>query len=226
MAVLLAGLGLACADTSWEAAARKDTVAAYHQFLRDHPESSRASEARERLAYRRVVALPKIPSFEKFVGAYPSSSFLPKLQALLEPAYFARARSANTVGAYRSFLERYPDGKLTAKAAGNQIWVDGLAVHPEPDRLRRFIENHPESDYIEQAQSTLDLLHLKIDTAIHKLAISVDVAPDIRQPDRVRRGFAAVVARSYQEKGIETVLIPSTDELPVDVGWAPATRLS
>ncbi len=39
-----------CVSSSWDAVRKRDTVAAYNQFLRDHPNSSYAAEARQRMA--------------------------------------------------------------------------------------------------------------------------------------------------------------------------------
>ena len=113
---LAVALVTGCADSSWDGARRKDTVGAYHQFLRDHPNSSYATQARERLGFMRVKNLPTLEGFEEFESVYPQSPLTSELRVLVEPLYFEQARSANSGHSYRTFLSRYPNGALTSKA--------------------------------------------------------------------------------------------------------------
>jgi outer membrane protein assembly factor BamD (BamD/ComL family) len=216
LVTLLTSMAFGCADTSWEATRRKDTVAAYHQFLRDNPHSPKATNAEEQIAYLRVQAIPKIAAFEEFAAKYPESAHLAELREHLEPHYFERARAANSKASYQAFLARYPSSTLTPKAMGNLVYIDSVQDDPSVDRLRGFTEKYPDSDFAAEADKTLDILELRRATTIGRLAVRVDVAPNVAQPERVRRGFAAVVARHYQEQGVEVGLIPAGGEAPPD----------
>lgn len=226
-AVLVTG----CADSSWEGARHKNTVGSYHQFLRDHPSSHHAIEARERLAFLRVVNGPTLESFEEFQSVYPDSPLTLELRDVVEPLYFELARSSNAPQDYAAFLDRYPDGNLTAKARGNLIYVSNVRDSPTPVSLRQFVDAHPDSDFVNDAERTLALIELRRDTAIRTLGVRVDVAPNVTQASRVRRGFAAVVARNYREAGIDVKLIPAgegpTEDMDawmrVDYHEAPAS---
>ncbi|MFQ5515466.1 MAG: tol-pal system YbgF family protein [Myxococcota bacterium] len=216
LVALLAGVSLGCAESSWEGALEKNTVAAYNRYLRDHPDSGHAADARERIAYLRVLASPTIEAFEKFAADYAESELLAELRKEVEPHYFKRARAKNTQEAYRSFLARYPHGQLTERARGNLVYIASLRDGPTVPRLRSFIEKFPESDFVEESRRTLALLEQSVTTRIHKLAVRVEVSPNVTQPERVRRGFAAVVARQYAPQGIEVVLIGMEEEPPGD----------
>ena len=226
-AVLVTG----CADSSWEGARHKNTVGSYHQFLRDHPSSHHAIEARERLAFLRVVNGPTLEAFEEFQSVYPDSPLTLELRDVVEPLYFELARSSNAPQDYAAFLDRYPDGNLTAKARGNLIYVSNVRDSPTPVSLRQFVDAHPDSDFVNDAERTLALIELRRDTAIRTLGVRVDVAPNVTQASRVRRGFAAVVARNYREAGVDVKLIPAgegpTEDMDawmrVDYHEAPAS---
>ncbi len=218
LAALMSGLlTLGCAGTSWDDARRADTVVAYHQFLRDNPSSGRAGTARERIDYLRLKGHPSPRTFEEFERSYPESAFLAELEGLLEPLYFEQARADNSPGAYREFLNRYPGGSLAIRARGNEAYVQGIADRPDAASLRQFLWAYPDSDFALEARTTLELLELRQATRIETLAVRVDVAANVDHGDRVRRGFSAVVARAYQEKGIEVRLVPPGEQAPPDV---------
>jgi hypothetical protein len=217
---LMALLVVACADSSWEAVRKKNTVAAYHQFLRDKPDSEHAGEARERLEFLRVSTHPTIGSYERFRQEYPNSPLVAELKSQLEPLFFKVAREANTPEAYRHFASLYPNGQLLGRAMGNLAYVETVRVAPTPVALRGFIETHVESDFVDEAQQTLELLEARRQTSIRKLGVRVDVAPNVMQPERVRKGFASVVSRAYRDAGIQIVLLQADEATPDDAdGW-------
>jgi hypothetical protein len=217
---LMALLVVACADSSWEAVRNKNTVAAYHQFLRDKPDSEHAGEARERLEYLRVSTHPTIGAYEGFRQDYPTSPLIAELKSQLEPLFFAVARQANTPEAYRHFASLYPNGQLLGRAMGNLAYVETVRAAPTAVALRGFIETHVDSDFVAEAQQTLELLESRRQTSIRKLGVRVDVAPNVMQPERVRKGFASVVARAYRDAGIQIMLLEAGDGPPQDAdGW-------
>jgi hypothetical protein len=211
---LLSILALACADSSWEAARRADTVAAYHQFLRDNPDSGRKRDAEQRIAFLRVKVRPTVATFEAFEKEYPDSPMLAELSDLVEPLFLDAARSDNTVEAYREFLRRFPNGELRGRAEGNLAYVESVQQRPTPAALREFLEAHPDSDYAGEARETLALLESRRTTSIRSLAIRVDVASNVEDAERVRQGFASVVARDYGEAGIQTTVVPPGEPIP------------
>jgi hypothetical protein len=87
VAVALAGL-CACSreQSDWRSAEASDTVEAYSDFLKDHPESGLVRQARARLTQ------------------------------LSEDRAWSQAGSADTVDAYRQFIAQYPDGKWSQEA--------------------------------------------------------------------------------------------------------------
>jgi hypothetical protein len=216
LAGVVVALSLGCSGTSWEAARSADTVASYHRFLRDHPDSGHADAAAERIAYLRLTKHLRIEAFEEFEENFPESALLDELEESVEQLYFERARDANTVEAYRAFLARYPDGQLTARARGNLEYVDRLSWSPTTAELEKFLEGHPESDFVPDATRTLELMRLFHSSAIDHLWVEVEVAANLAAPERLRRGFASVVADAYRELGIEVSLLDPGTDVPGD----------
>ena len=105
---LLTVVALGCADTSWDGARSRNTVAAYHRYLRDNGGSRHAAEAKERIAYLRVQDNPTIEGFGKFVENYPQSKLLPELRTFVEHLFFEHARSMNTPAALIQMRLREP----------------------------------------------------------------------------------------------------------------------
>ena len=216
----LALWALGCADATWEGTRQSNTVAGYSRFLRDNPESEHAREAEERIATLRVLALQTIEAHEKFVETYPQSPLLPELRVAMEPLYFARARNGNTPASYQAFLAQYPDGQLARRAAGDLAYVQMLESHSSVATMREFMREYPESDFATDAQRSLDLVAYKRETAIRRLGIRVEVSPNTSQPQRVRRGFVAVVAREYRQHGVDVTFIPTGAEATAEMdGW-------
>ena len=87
VAVVLAGLP-ACSreQQDWRSAEASDTVEAYRDFLKDHPDSGLVRQARARLTQ------------------------------LSEDRAWSQAGSADTVDAYKQFLAQYPSGKWSQEA--------------------------------------------------------------------------------------------------------------
>lgn len=207
-------LTLACADTSWEAARRADTVAAYHQFLRDNPKSARVLEAEERIEFLRVRNRPGVEAFTRFETLYRDSPWLPDLAVVAEPHFFEKARAESTPSSYREFLRRYPKGQLTKRARGNLEYVDRVQHEATGPVLREFLNAFPDSDFAPEARSTLELLDSWRNTTIDRLAVRVDVSANVTDAERLRRGFASVVSRDYEHTGIEVFLVPAGEDIP------------
>jgi len=196
-------MAIGCMETSWGAARRVDTVAAYNQFIRDHPESQFLDAARERMDYLRVKTYRTIEVYEEFRRQHDRSDLLPELRALVEPLYFQRARDLNTAQSYTSFLAQYPSGKLSARALGNRFYVEQVRGAPTPEALRSFLTSYSQSDFVAEATRTLELVDLRQKTSIRRLGVKVDIAPNVAQADRVSRGFLSLIGQAYRDRGIQ-----------------------
>ncbi|MCP4003198.1 MAG: hypothetical protein GY725_03290 [bacterium] len=207
-------------STSWDTASERNTIAAYTKFLRDNPDSEHATDAAEIIEVLRVQNHLTINFYEEFVGRYPDSSYLPGLKAQMAPLYFERARAENTSESYRAFLEAYSEGDHARRAVGNLAYVENVRIDPTATGLQDFVAAYPESDFTDEARASLELFQFRRATNIEHVGLRVEVSPNVAQPNRVRRGFAAIVAAQYRDLGIEVELITQgaapTDEMD---GW-------
>ncbi len=228
----LGALALAgCADTTWEAARKADSVAAYHRFLRENPDSDHARDAEERLAYLRVRTHRTLESFEEFQRTYPQSALLPELRQNLEDLVFEGARAQNTPEAYRTFLQTYPRGRFSDRATGNLHYVEHVRGSADAAVLRSFVGDHPSSDFVEEAKRTLELIAFRESSRIERLGVRVEVPSNIDQPQRVERGFLSIISQRYRELGVEVEPLDTSEIVPthlqawmrVDYHEAPAS---
>ena len=160
LALALIGL-LACAGTAWERVRAEDTAAAYHGFLRDHPDSDQAPEARARLALVRLRSKPTAEGYDAFRAEFPDEKFLPELRAIAERSVFERARASGTAEAYRAFLADFGDGEYTERARGNVEFLEANGFGARPDELAAFAERHPTSDFAVEARRSAETISLR-----------------------------------------------------------------
>lgn len=134
---LIAAALLAGCDTreqDWEAATQADSIAAYEEFLDQHPDGQYTASARERIAEIR----------EK--NAWDS------------------AQDTGTVDAYQAFVEEYPDSEHAAQAAArieemerSSRWSQ-LRDSTEIAALEAFVRRYPDSDEAAQARERIEQL--------------------------------------------------------------------
>ncbi|UCE87404.1 MAG: hypothetical protein JSU66_06735 [Deltaproteobacteria bacterium] len=193
-----------CAS-SWDRAQSLDTPAAYHRFLREHPGSRHAAEARERIDYLRFRTEPSVEAFEAFQRAYPESVHVAELERLLEQAQFAVVRAAGSASAYRAFLERYPSGGHAAQVRGDleHLLQNGFVERPE--QLGDFLSRFPESEYAAEARRTVETLSVRDRTRIREVELVIDVDPSTPGPDELARQFAERAAEIYDASGVRLV---------------------
>ena len=131
-AVLLSGCDTR--EQDWEAATQADSIAAYEEFLDQHPDGQYTASARERIAEIR----------EK--NAWDS------------------AQDTGTVDAYQAFVEEYPDSEHAAQAAArieemerSSRWSQ-LRGSTEIAALEAFVRRYPDSDEAAQARERIEQL--------------------------------------------------------------------
>lgn len=210
--LLVPVLALACAARDFDAARRQDTAAAYHKFLRDHPRSSRAEEARERLELARVRANPRVEGYEAFAARWPESPLLPELRALVETPAFERARALGTPEAYEAFLADFPDGALATRARGNRIYLAAAGYGGRPAALAEFAAAHPESDFAAEAARTARSLDERRRSAFRRVGLLLDVSSATPGAERLGAAFVRRAAEAFAAAGVEVVPLAGPDD--------------
>ena len=197
---------LACAGTAWERVRAEDTAAAYHGFLRDHPDSEQASEARARLALVRLRSQPSAEGYDAFRAEFHDEALLSELRPIAERSVFERARASGTAEAYRAFLEDFVAGEYSERARGNAEFLEADGFGARPDQLAAFAERHPTSDFAVEARRSAEATSLRSQSSFRSVGLRVEIAPGTPSPDRLIRVFTERAMRRYAEAGL--VLVP------------------
>ena len=150
-----------CAGPSWEQVRSQDTPAGYRRYLADHPRSSHAPEAAERLAILQFERDPSPEALERFRREHPDSSELPALLARIETRFFDAARADATSDAYERFLATFPDSAHAARARGNLAFLQAGGLSGRADALATFLHDHPDSDFAVEARRSLGALEAR-----------------------------------------------------------------
>jgi hypothetical protein len=193
-----------CAGTAWRHARSEDTITAYHAFLKDHPDSRFSDQARARLELARIKKSPTRSSVEAFRARYSTPELSAELDPLVEDLFFQHARAVGTVEAYRSFVERYPDGSLTPRARGNLAYLENDGYRGDVGALARFAADHPTSDYAAEAARSVVATQLRSSTGFGRIGVVVDVDASTPGAERLRRVFRDRAAITYAAAGLAT----------------------
>lgn len=217
--LILAAAALGCAGRAWERASDRDTAAAYAEFLRDHPGSEHAQEAKERSALVRVRNHPTTAGYEAFRKRFPDSELIAELKPIVEEAFFLRARMAGTADAYRAFLDEFEAGQHAARARGNAEYLEARGFAGSPAALAGFASSHPESDFAPEALRTARAVEVRGGSRFRRVGLVMDVDPSTPGADRVGRHFRDLALRAYQASGMGLIPLqgatdPRAAELP------------
>jgi ankyrin repeat protein len=112
LAAALIGLG-GCSMIAYDQARSKNTVEAYQTFLAKYPDCdpAQAADARsriERLKWNEAVRKRTPEGFAAYLAEYPDSVAAKKQ---IEELDFAAATKANTLAAYRAFMQKHPEAR-------------------------------------------------------------------------------------------------------------------
>lgn len=159
LAVLLLATG--CLSSPYDRAARRDTVEAYRDFLRDHPRhpDADAAQARlEELEFEEAKRLHTVIAYKRFLEAYPEATQARTAKTLLEGLRFNAAKETDTVAAWRQFLQEHPDGaqRDEAKRLLAQAEARELATTEDPRRLAEYLRESPDDPRRLEVESRLD----------------------------------------------------------------------
>ncbi len=205
---IVLGALCACAGGAWKGVLREDTPAAYHRFLREHPSSDHAPEARERLAFARVRNNPSLEAYDRFRADFPESPRIAELAPAVAGPSFRVARAAGTARAYREFSDRFPNVEQRVRAEGNAEFLENRGYDGDPSALADFAARHPESDFAAEAKRSAQSMGVRQATTVRRVALALDIAEGTPGADRLQRRFTEHARRRYQAAGIELFWAP------------------
>jgi len=139
--VLSAALLVGCssAQSDWSQANASNTVAAYQRFLDQHPNTTQAVVARNRIhaledqqAWAQAQQANTLQAFQTYLREQPSGIHVAeakdRMAANERMTAWTAASSANTVEALQAFLEKYPQGPQASEAKTRLAQITGYRV--------------------------------------------------------------------------------------------------
>jgi len=128
-AVFLGLLLIACSssEADWQQATTADTIGAYQDFLKQHPNGQHADEARTRIhaieddqAWKVAVNSNTQQSFEQYLHNEPNGTHVQeardRITGFERSAAWKTAQSEGTPAAIQGFLQKYPTGPESDEA--------------------------------------------------------------------------------------------------------------
>ena len=216
--VVLLVFGCASSSKNWERALKQDSPGAYHRFLRENPRSPHADEAKERLAYTRLLKTPTAESYAEFHETYPNSPLDEELRPIVEDRVFEQVRARGTVEAYREFLAEFPDSTHVERARGNAEYLVEQGFSGDPSELAAFADRHPTSDFADEALRSVSLIQSRQQRPIRSIGLVLEVDPGTPGAPQLMRTFAKRAAAHYAKSLVKVVpLESSTDPRAAEV---------
>ncbi len=199
-----------------------NTITAYEDFLKKHPQSGESIEARRRLnelrelhAWENALRANTVSAYEQFLKENPKSdkSYAARMRLglfLLEESY-VDAQKVGTVDAYEKFLKQYSEhlflmtpralewervAKIFLEQAklreSERIWPS-ISSSDDPAQIETFLRRYSDTPYQEEAETRLAYLKTPTDpTMLERFREAVESAD--RSPFlKVERG--AIIGR-------------------------------
>lgn len=129
LCVLTAGALAACSNPSadWQKANQTNTVAAYQQFIQQHPNDARVAQARNRIAalndeqaWTAAQNANTLDAYQQYLQQNPNGMHAAdaqdKVNSMQQDAAWSSAQSTNTAAAYQDFLQKYPNSPHASDA--------------------------------------------------------------------------------------------------------------
>ena len=166
MAFILAGSGCATISADFESASKINSLDAYETFLGKHPKSKYSQEARKKIELARwetAKARDNIEGYENFLTGLSlwknySGTFNDAAKSRIEELHYKDAQNINTVKAYSTFLESYPQGKYTDKASARleEVRYRQVLKSDKIKHYKDFIKDFPKSRFNRSLLSRID----------------------------------------------------------------------
>lgn len=105
--------------SAWSNACKKNTEAAYDEYINKYPEGKYVAEAiaaKESAMFEDAKKRDAEEAFVSYLAKYPEGRFKNDALILMEPKMWARVKSIDKLYFYNDYIKRYPYGKYSAQA--------------------------------------------------------------------------------------------------------------
>jgi outer membrane protein assembly factor BamD (BamD/ComL family) len=166
LCVITAGALAACSNPTadWQKANQSNTVAAYQQFIQQHPDDSRVAQAHNRInalqdeqAWATAQSANTLDAYQQYLQQEPNGMHAAdaqdKVNGLQQDAAWQTAQSTNTAAGYQDFLQKYPNSPHASdaqdalkKLTGYQALLGSSRSKTLADKLARRLKDKYGSD--------------------------------------------------------------------------------
>jgi hypothetical protein len=129
LCAIMASALVACSspNADWQKANQQNTMAAYQQFIQQHPNDARVAQARNRInalkdeqAWTAAQNANTLDGYQQYLQQEPNGMHAAdaqdKVNGLQQDAAWQSAQSTNTAAGYQDFLQKYPNSSHAADA--------------------------------------------------------------------------------------------------------------
>ena len=205
VAIVLAASLLGCAGSAWRQARNEDSICGLSRASsRSIPRAgsairrARGSSSRGSRSTRR--ARPRMRSRK----VHRDSGSARGADPLVEELFFATRARWEPPTSYREFLDRYPSGALSTRAAGNLAYLETRRLRRRSGRARRdSLREHPDERLRRGGQAKRGgPCVCASTTAFDRIGVVVEVDPATPGADRLRRVFRDRAVAAYSAAGM------------------------
>ncbi|HEX5206999.1 MAG TPA: SPOR domain-containing protein [Steroidobacteraceae bacterium] len=166
LCVISAGALVACSspNADWQKANQQNSVAAYQQFIQQHPNDARVEQARNRInalkdeqAWATAQSANTLDGYQQYLQQEPNGMHAAdaqdKVTGLQQDAAWQTAQSTNTAAGYQDFLTKYPNAptadqarEALKKLTGYQVRLASVRSKTAADKLAQHLKDKFGSD--------------------------------------------------------------------------------
>ncbi len=166
LCVITAGVLAACSNPTadWQKANQQNSIAAYQQFIQQHPNDARVAQARDRInalqdeqAWTTAQSTNTLDGYQQYLQQEPNGMHAAdaqdKVNSLQSDAAWSSAQSTNTAAGYQDFLQKYPNSPHAADAqaalkqlTGYQLLLGSARSQAVADKLTQRLKDKFGSD--------------------------------------------------------------------------------
>jgi outer membrane protein assembly factor BamD (BamD/ComL family) len=166
LCLITAGALVACSspNADWQKANQQNTVAAYQQFIQQHPSDARVEQARNRInalndeqSWDTAKNANTADAYQQYLQQNPNGMHAAdaqdKVNALQQDAAWQTAQSTNTAAGYQDFLQKFPNSPHASdaqdalkKLTGFQAQLASTRSKTMADKLAKHLKDKFGSD--------------------------------------------------------------------------------
>jgi len=153
LCVIAAGALVACSspNADWQKANQQNAVAAYQQFIQQHPSDARVEQARNRInalndeqAWNTAKSANTLDAYQQYLQQNPNGMHAAdaqdKVNGLQQDAAWQTAQSTNTAAGYQDFLQKFPSSPHSSDAQDALKKLTGYQVQLASTRSKTLAD--------------------------------------------------------------------------------------